>query len=100
MYIKYKSLSNQSIQIVNVNVQNCKTITTDNNKLMINMPEDSKDKTAIFTLLSTEDAIKSLDKLFDILHMKSPIGNLLDLTNLDEEIIIEETDTEPIVEEE
>ena len=100
MYIKYKSLSNQSIQIVNVNVQNCKTITTDNNKLMINMPEDSKDKTAIFTLLSTEDAKKSLEKLFDVLHMKSPIGNLLDLTNLDEEIIIEETDTEPIVEEE
>jgi len=100
MYIKYKSLSNQSIQIVNVNVQNCKTITTENNKLMINMPEDSKDKTVIFTLSSTEDAIKSLDKLFDVLHMKSPIGNLLDLTNLDEEIIIEETDTEPIVEEE
>ena len=100
MYIKYKSLSNQSIQIVNVNVQNCKTITTENNKLMINMPEDSKDKMAIFTLSSTEDAIKSLDKLFDVLHMKSPIGNLLDLTNLDEEIIIEETDTEPIVEEE
>ena len=66
MYIKYKSLSNQSIQIVNVNVQNCKTITTENNKLMINMPEDSKDKTAIFTLSSTEDAKKSLDKLFDV----------------------------------
>ena len=100
MYIKYKSLSNQSISIINVNVQNCKTITTENNKLMINMPEDSKDKTAIFTLSSTEDAKKSLEKLFDVLHMKSPIGNLLDLTNLDEEIIIEETDTEPIVEEE
>ena len=100
MYIKYKSLSSQKVLIINVNLSNCKTITTEDNKLLINMPEDSKDKTVTLAMASSEDAIKSLDKLFDTLHQKSPSGNLLDLTNLDEEIIIEETNDEPIVEEE
>ena len=93
MYIKYKSLSSQKVLIINVNLSNCKAITTEDNKLLINMPEDSKDKTVTLALSSSEDAIKSLDKLFDVLHQKSPAGNLLDLTNLDEEILIEETKT-------
>ena len=93
MYIKYKSLSSQKILIINVNISNCKTITTEDNKLVISMPSDSKDKPITLALSSSEDAIKSLDKLFDVLHQKSPAGNLLDLTNLDEEILIEETKT-------
>ena len=93
MYIKYKSLSSQKVLIINANLSNCKTITTEDNKLLINMPEDSKDKTVTLAMASSEDAIKSLDKLFDVLHQKSPAGNLLDLTNLDEEILIEETKT-------
>lgn len=93
MYIKYKSLSNQKVLIINVNISNCKTITTEDNKLVISMPSDSKDKPITLALSSSEDAIKSLDKLFDVLHQKSPAGNLLDLTNLDEEILIEETKT-------
>ena len=36
MYIKYKSLSNQKVLIINVNLSNCKTITTEDNKLLIN----------------------------------------------------------------
>lgn len=102
MYIKYKSLSNQKISIINVNLSNCKTITTEDNKLMINMPEDSKDKTVSLSLSSSEDAIKSLDRLFDTLSLKAPIGNLLDLTKLDEELVIEEqkTNADTITEEE
>ena len=90
MYIKYKSLSNQKVSIINVNLSNCKTITTEDNKLVINMPEDSKDKTISLALLSSDDAIKSLDRLFETLGLKSPIGNLLDLTKLDEELVMEE----------
>lgn len=90
MYIKYKSLSNQKVSIINVNLSNCKTITTEDNKLVINMPEDSKDKTISLALSSSDDAIKSLDRLFETLGLKSPIGNLLDLTKLDEELVMEE----------
>ena len=93
MYIKYKSLSSQKVLIINVNLSNCKTIMTEDNKLVISMPSGSKDKPVTLALSSSEDAIKSLDKLFDTLHQKSPSGNLLDLTNLDEEILIEETKT-------
>ena len=100
MYIKYKSLSSQKVLIINVNLSNCKTIMTEDNKLVISMPSGSKDKPVTLALSSSEDAIKSLDKLFDTLHQKSPSGNLLDLTNLDEEMIVEETETEPIIEEE
>ena len=91
MYIKYKSLSNQKVSIINVNVSNCKTITTEDNKLMINMPEESKDKTVSLALESSEDAIKAMYRLFETLSIKAPLGNLLDLTILDEELVIEDT---------
>lgn len=100
MYIKYKSLSDQKVSIINVNLSNCKTITTENSKLIINMPIDLKDKTITLALSSNEDAIKSLERLFETLHAKSPIGNLLDLTNLDEELIIKKDTTTTIIEEE
>ena len=58
MYIKYKSLSSQNVLIINANLSNCKTITTEDNKLLINMPEDSKDKTVTLAMASSEDAIK------------------------------------------
>jgi hypothetical protein len=90
MYIKYKSLSNQKVSIINVNLSNCKTITTEENKLIINMPEDSKDKTISLALMSNDDSIKALDKLFGTLSFKAPLGNLLDLTKLDEDLIINE----------
>ena len=91
MYIKYKSLSSQKVSIINVNLSNCKTITTEDNKLMINMPEESKDKTVSLALESSEDAIKAMDRLFETLRIKAPLGNLLDLTMLDEELVIEDT---------
>lgn len=94
MYIKYKSLSSQKVSIINVNLSNCKTITTEDNKLMINMPEESKDKTVSLSLVSSDEAIKALDRLFETLSIKAPFSNVLDLTMLDKELVIEETTTQ------
>ena len=44
MYIKYKSLSNGKISIINVDVSNCETITTEDSKLVITMSDSLKKK--------------------------------------------------------
>lgn len=91
MYIKYKSLSSGKISIVNVDVSNCETITTEDSKLVITMSDSLKKKNVSLSFNSEEDAIKSLENLFDTLYNKAPLGNMLDLTNLDEVIKIDET---------
>ena len=91
MYIKYKSLSNGKISIINVDVSNCETITTEDSKLVITMLDSLKKKNVSLSFNSEEDAIKALENLFDTLYNKAPLGNMLDLTNLDEVIKIDET---------
>lgn len=91
MYIKYKSLSSGKISIVNVDVSNCETITTEDSKLVITMSDSLKKKNVSLSFNSEEDAIKALENLFDTLYNKAPLGNMLDLTNLDEVIRIDET---------
>lgn len=90
MYIKYKSLSNGKISIINVDVSNCETITTEDSKLVITMLDSLKKKNVSLSFNSEEDAIKALENLFDTLYNKAPLGNMLDLTNLDEVIKIDE----------
>lgn len=89
MYIRYKSLSNDKISIINLDIANCEIVETVENKLVINMPKESKKKNATLSFISKEDADKALDKLFITLHNKSPLGNILDLVNLDEEVLID-----------
>lgn len=91
MYIKYKSLSSGKISIINVDVSNCETITTEDSKLVITMSDSLKKKNVSLSFNSEEDAIKALENLFDTLYNKAPLGNMLDLTNLDEVIKIDET---------
>lgn len=55
---------------------------------------ESKTKNIRLKLSSADDAIKSLDRLFGTLGYKKPMGDLLDLTNLDEELVIEENNKE------
>ena len=92
MYIKYKSLSNEKISIINVDVSNCEEIITDGSKLVIKMSDSLKKKNVSLSFNSEYDAIKALENLFDTLYNKAPLGNMLDLTKLDEVIKIDETD--------
>lgn len=96
MYIKYKSLSNGKISIVNVDVSNCETITTESSKLIIAMSDSLKKKNVSLSFNSEEDSVKALEKLFDTLHNKSPLGNILDLTNLEEVVKIDVDSTNNI----
>lgn len=91
MYIKYKSLSNGKLSIINVDVANCETITTEDSKLVITMSDSLKKKNVSLSFNSESDSVKALENLFDTLYNKSPIGNMLDLTNLDEIIKMDET---------
>jgi len=89
MYIKYKSLKTEEIIIINVNVAQCIRIITEENKLIIVM--DNIMENTSLSFLSKEDAIKAQEKMFTTFMLKSPLGNILDLTQLDEIINIEDT---------
>jgi hypothetical protein len=89
MYIKYKSLTNDKISIINVDISNCEIITTNGNKLIMAMPKSFKKENVSLTFNSEQDSIKSLEKLFNTLYNKSPLGNILDLTDLEEQVKID-----------
>ena len=84
MFIKYKSLTTDKISIINVNVNSCREIITNDNKLIIKAENVQDD--VIFTLKSKEYAEMALERMFDNMYNSSPTNNLFDLTNLDENI--------------
>ena len=93
MYIKYKSLKDGKISIINVSVQSYDTITTESDYLCFNViDKESKVENIRLKLSTNENAIKSLERLYQTLGFKKPIGDILDLTSLDEELIIEENE--------
>lgn len=84
MFIKYKSLTTDKISIINVNINSCREIITNDNKLIIKAENVQDD--VIFTLKSKEYAEMALERMFDNMYNSSPTNNLFDLTNLDENI--------------
>lgn len=84
MFIKYKSLTTDKISIINVNVNSCREIITNDNKLIIKAENIQDD--VVFTLKSKDYAETALERMFDNMYNKLPAGNLFDLTNLDEPI--------------
>lgn len=90
MYIKHKKISDGSIVIINANISSCKEIFVNDKTLVIKM-ESEKDTINIL-LSSNEYAVKSQEKLFNTLGIKAPLSNILDLTNLDAPLVIEEVD--------
>ena len=84
MFIKYKSLTTGKTSIINVNINSCREIITNDNKLIIKA--DNVQDDVIFTLKSKDYAEMALERMFDNMYNKLPAGNLFDLTNLDEPI--------------
>ena len=96
MYIKYKSLSNGKISIINVDISNCETITTEEAKLVITMNDSVKKKNVTLAFNSEEDSNKALENLFNTLYNKAPLGNMLDLTTLEDVKIIDENKNDSV----
>ena len=84
MFIKYKSLTTGKTSIINVNINNCREIITNDNKLIIRA--DNVQDDVIFTLKSKDYAEMALERIFDNMYNSSPTNNLFDLTNLDEPV--------------
>lgn len=84
MFIKYKSLTTGKTSIINVNINSCREIITNDNKLIIRA--DNVQDDVIFTLKSKDYAEMALERIFDNMYNSSPTNNLFDLTNLDEPV--------------
>lgn len=87
MYIKYRSIKTNDINIVNVNFSNCKEIYVNDNYIVINMEEETE--TVKILLDSNESAKLAQEKIFVTLGLKAPQNNVLDLTKLN---ILESTE--------
>lgn len=84
MFIKYKSLTTGKTSIINININSCREIITNDNKLIIRA--DNVQDDVIFTLKSKDYAEMALERIFDNMYNSSPTNNLFDLTNLDEPV--------------
>lgn len=84
MFIKYKSLTTGKTSIINVNINSCREIITNDNKLIIRA--DNVQDDVIFTLKSKDYSEMALERIFDNMYNSSPTNNLFDLTNLDEPV--------------